>query len=41
MEIQRTKIAKTTLKKNTFVEPTLPDFKTCYKTVVINTVWYS
>lgn len=41
MEIQRTKIAKTTLKKNTFVEPTLPDFKICYTTVVINTVWYS
>ena len=40
MEIQRTRIVKTTLKKNKVGELTLTNFTIYYKAIIINTVSY-
>lgn len=36
----KSKISKTVLKKNKVGQFTLPNFKTCYKTIAIKAVYY-
>lgn len=39
-KLKELRIVKTILKKNTVERLILPDFKTCYKSIVIKIVWY-